>query len=404
MTTRFLAILSLSLLICACTLTRKNGDEPQPEPDIAERADTTTPPAEAEPEPAEPAPVEIAKPEAKPLAEQLRELAQAFGEKHELPGMVCGVVRDGKLDWSYGYNHGSADVPNAQTVFRLGSITKVLTSQAILILRDEGKLSLDDPVAKHVAGLPEIFPGSGDKPILVRHLVAHSSGLPTVGDGTLDWTTGKAITEAELIASIGKCRLRFEPGTRLEYSNVGVALAGVVVSRASGSDYRTFMQERLLTPLGMADTAWDRDAYGAERVWPGHVRSGTTWSPPKNYWVLGAIEPAGGLYSTLGDLAKFAAYQLSPTEDGPLATKSVVESQSIPENSRVGIGWFGAMHPRLGQIVWHNGATFAYSAMLMLAPEKKCAIVVLASTGNPAVIQGTDRLAVEMLGIATTTN
>jgi hypothetical protein len=144
----------------------------------------------------------------------------------------------------------------------------------------------------------------------------------------------------------------------------------------------------------MQDTQWDRPAEG---VWPGHVRRDGAWVQPERYWVLGAIEPSGGVYSTLADMAKFAAYQLAPGDDGPLRAESVRESQTTAGERGVGIGWFATRVEGLGRVVWHNGATFAYSALVMLTPDAGHGVIVLVATGDSKVIGDTDRVGVNLL-------
>ncbi len=325
------------------------------------------------------------------LFARLEAEVDAFAQRHQLPGMMCGVVRDGRLIWERGYAPG-ADQPTRDTVFRIGSITKVMTAQAILMLRDGGRLTLDDPVSMHIPELREALDNDGS-PVRIRHLVQHSSGIPTLGDGTLDWTTDANITPEKLIASVRNCKLNFAPGTDFQYSNVGVALGGIIVARAGGRPYRDFMNERYFATLGMQDTGWDRPAEG---VWPGHVRRDGAWVQPERYWVLGAIEPSGGVYSTLADMAKFTAYQLAPA-NSPLRAESVRESQAIEAERGVGIGWFATKAGGLGRVVWHNGATFAYSALVMLAPDAGHGVIVLVATGDGKVVGDTDRLGVSLL-------
>ena len=336
--------------------------------------------------------------------EAIHALASAEAEKLGVPGMAVGIIRDGKLVSSKGYGT-SADARriDANTVFRIGSITKVFTATAAMRLRDEGKLSLDDPVAKHLPTLTAVLSPKGKEPVRVRHLLQHSSGIPTLGDGSLDWTQGPPITKAQLLTSVTNAKLNFQPGTKSEYSNVGMALAGVVVARASGTSYRSYVDENIIRPLQMTMTKWDRDGFSSHQVFPGHVRDGKVFTIPENYWVLGAVEPAGGLYSTVADMARFLSFQADP-ESAPtvLAAKTVDESHTkaeMPANNPMGIGWVVDKDADLGKVIWHNGATYSYGAWAGIDPERNNGVVIFVSTGDLGVVERAGQIGKDALRI-----
>ena len=332
-------------------------------------------------------------------------LVEAQANALQVPALAIGVIRDGQLVSAAGYgSESAAQRIDAKTVFRLGSITKVFTAAAILHLRDEGKLTLDDPVAHHLSALKPTLSPTGREPVRIRHLLRHSSGIPTLGDGTLNWTTnGPPITQTQLIDSIANATLAFTPGTKTEYSNAGVALAGLIVAHASGIPYRNFINNKLLAPLGMSATKWDRDHYSDNVVFPGYVRDGRAFSPPENYWVMGAAEAAGGLYSTLSDMARFLSFQANPDPTlGVLTTKSVRESQTQSTASTtlpMGIGWVVEQDPGLGKVVWHNGATYAYSAWAGIDPKRNNGAILFASTGDLSVLAQIERIGKDVLRI-----
>lgn len=334
--------------------------------------------------------------------EAIHVLASAEARKLGVPAMTVGIIRDGKLVSVKGYGT-SADAQriDANTVFRVGSITKVFTATAVLRLRDEGRLSLDDPVSKHLPTLADRLSPKGKEPVRVRHLLQHSSGIPTLGDGSLDWTQGPAITETQLLTSVANVTLNFQPGTKSEYSNVGMALAGVVVARASGTSYRSYVDENIIRPLRMTMTKWDRDGFSAQEVFPGYVRDGKVFKIPENYWVLGAVEPAGGLYSTVADMARFLSFQASP-ESAPtvLAAKTVDESHTraeTPANNPMGIGWVVDKDADLGKVIWHNGATYSYGAWAGIDPKRNNGIVIFVSTGDLSVVERADQIGKDAL-------
>ena len=185
------------------------------------------------------------------LAEEMREL--------RLPGLAYGVIVDGELVLVGGLGHrdiGTKAPVDADTVFRIASMTKSFIALAVLKLRDEGKLALDDPVARHVPELAALPPPTEDSaPVTIRQLLSHTAGFPEDnpwGDRQLD-------TSEEELSTWLRQGLPFStaPGTAFEYSNYGFAILGRVVSRASGMRYQDYVDREILKPLGMTSTFWN---------------------------------------------------------------------------------------------------------------------------------------------------
>lgn len=168
------------------------------------------------------------------IAEQQKSLAEKV-EENRWPDLAVGVVLDGKL--VYGAGFGLSDPQTRQpvtdrTLFRLASITKLFTGMALMQLQESGKLGLDDPVSKFVPEMRGIvYPTTEHPPIRIRHLVTHTSGLPRDGNRF------SGMNEKDLLQSLQGMTLLFTPGVESRYSNLGMALAGVVISRASGLTY-----------------------------------------------------------------------------------------------------------------------------------------------------------------------
>src|SRR5262249_37735309 len=239
------------------------------------------------------------------VQELLGERAKAF------PSLAVGVVVGGELVWSRGYgvrDDDQKDQGTAPTVFRIRSITRLVAGLALLKLRDEGKVSFDDPVVETLPELAGIGYPTRDSPMLtLRHLVTHCSGLPR--DGAYD-PDGSAAppTEADILAEAAGRTLAFAPGTEAPYSNLGLAAAGAVVHRAAGVPSPTYVSDRLLAPLGMTATVWDDTKVPAGRLALGHRRLGDKLSAHPQQWHLGAGAATGGLYSTVEDMAKLIAF------------------------------------------------------------------------------------------------
>ena len=348
---------------------------------------------------------------AKVLAALPKVEARVAGEvtARKLPGFAFGVVLDGELVYAKGF--GVADLDDkrpvdADTVFRLGSITKTFTSLAILKLRDAGKLSLDDPAVRTLPELAALrYPTKDSAPITLRQLLTHTSGLPQFGNHR-HARADRDVTERELLNDLPHLALLGAPGTAYSYSSFGMALLGVVVQRVSGMRYRDYVSTQILAPLGMRSTVWDSRDVPAGRLATGYVPGAGT--PMKDApWRLGEMEAAGGLYTSLRDLARYAAFQLAaypPRDDpetGPVRRSSVREAHDIARHvglsvrlhepspddpalvaavaSGVGLAWHGFETCDLEQIVGHMGVIGGYSAGIELYPQRGFALVSLAN-------------------------
>ena len=227
--------------------------------------------------------------------------------RYKVPDAAVGVVAGGRLLWFRGFGHRDTEgrwPVDERTAFRIGSITKTFTSVALLQLRDAGKLSLDDPLTKYLPEAAQIV-NPGSEPIRLRNLVTHTSGL------------GREVMPKEgpprrpCSRRSRGCASEFEPGTSQSYSNYAMALAGVVVERVSGEPYRQYMQRHVFDPLGMSETAFDAEGLPAGALAVGYQRAGDgPYHPIAKQRQGGAMEACGGLYSTVEDLAKYAAFEL----------------------------------------------------------------------------------------------
>lgn len=314
-------------------------------------------------------------------AAQLERMVGAFVAAEGHPSLVVAVVRGGEPIWEAGFGEGAGREPDADTVFRAGSITKVVTAAALLRLVDEGVLSLDDEVARWLPEVRERLSPPGKEPVRLRHLLAHASGLPPSGYPGLDTLSGVGLTEADVFASLEGVKFLFEPGTNHAYSNMNFVLAGLVVARASGMPYRDFVQKNVLEPLGMRASTWDPPAHGLA---PGHLVSARggyerSFSSPR----LGILEPAGGLFTSARDLGRLAAYGLGHLELLTAETFGESMRRQSPTTGPFGfgLGWLLLDDPDLGEVVWHNGSTQDYGAFLALHRPSDLAVVVLGGTG-----------------------
>jgi CubicO group peptidase (beta-lactamase class C family) len=313
----------------------------------------------------------------------------------QLVGLSVAVVLGGERIWARGFgvqNRTTAGTVDQDTVFRIGSLTKLFTGLAILKLRDEGKLALDDPVALQVPELEQVRYPTADSPrITIRHLVTHTSGLPRMGK--LDYVSrAEGVTEAELLEGLKDLPLEAPPGEREVYSNLGMSIAGLVVTRVSGQPYRDYVTQQLLRPLGMTASVWDQEAVPEGRLATGYRRDGSQYRT-KRHWRMGATEACGGMYSSAADLARFLGAQLrawpaqNGTETGTVRRSSIRESHLLAGPGRAGtrhfgINWGSIVHPRLGFAATHAGGTMQYGATVWLLPERGLGVILLANCGG----------------------
>ncbi|HEY5628452.1 MAG TPA: serine hydrolase domain-containing protein [Candidatus Limnocylindrales bacterium] len=322
-----------------------------------------------------------------------------------IPGMAWGVLRDGRLVHTGGCGTVSAEdptTPTADHVFRIASMTKSFTAATVLLLRDAGRLRLDDPVSLHVPALASWPPYAADAvPVTIRDLLTMSGGLAT-DDPWGDRQQGLAIDAFERLLAEGPS-FALPPGVAFEYSNLGYGILGRVVTAAAGREYREVVRDRLLTPLGMTSTGYLEEEVPAERLMHGYVRQGDglVREGRDGY---GALAAMGGIFSTVRDLATWVGGFLDafPARDDaegahPLRRVSRREMQQGHRVSAAGIGahapdevpplvvrayGFGleaAFDPELGTFVAHAGGYPGFGSHMAWHPATGLGVVGLGS-------------------------
>ena len=238
----------------------------------------------------------------------------------KIPGVAWGVVRDGALSHAGGagtIRDGEDRRPDADSVYRIASMTKSFTATAVLLLRDEGRLGLDDPVGAHVPALAGWAPPTADSPaITIRHLLTMSAGLAT-DDPWGDRQQGLALDAFERFLAEGP-PFAWPPGTTFEYSNLGYGILGRVVTAAGGQEYGDLVRDRILGPLGMTSTAYHAADVPEARLAHGYVRrDGALIREGGDPY--GALASMGGVFSSIRDLARWVAGFLDafPARDDP---------------------------------------------------------------------------------------
>jgi CubicO group peptidase (beta-lactamase class C family) len=256
-------------------------------------------------------------------------------ERYQIPGLAYGVVLDGALILDDGVGVANVETraaANADTVFRIASMSKSFAAAALLQLRDVGRLQLDAPVATYVPELSRItYPTTDAAPLSVRDLLTMSAGWPE--DDA--WADRQLHRDADTISAwlAADPAWAYPPGVTFEYSNFGYMVLGRVISAAAGMPALEYIARQLLEPLGMQTTMWNPDAVPAERLARGYDTANDTWTEQPLLPCVTDAAVFGGLYSTVRDMARWIAFLLSawpPRDDddvGPLRRSSLREMQ-----------------------------------------------------------------------------
>jgi len=334
------------------------------------------------------------------------ELADSFQRRGGQPALVYGIVAGGRLAHARGLGHRwlGGPAPDARTVFRIASITKSFTAAAVLLLRDERAIALDDPVEDYVPELRILTPASPDAPrISVRHLLTMTAGFPTDNQWG-DRLQGLPPDQFSRLLS-GELRFAWAPGTRFEYSNLSYAILGQVITAASGTPYPDFVRHRLLRPLRLSQTGFAAPEFDPARLARGYQHSPEGWKEllPDG---CGAFAPMGGIFSCVADLARWvsgfaAAFPPAEPDSGgahPLLRASRREMQMplvalgsqaptpLPGDPSgtgplsYGLGLFVEESASRGRIVSHSGGYPGYGCHMRWHPVTGTGVIVLANS------------------------
>jgi CubicO group peptidase (beta-lactamase class C family) len=346
-------------------------------------------------------------------------LAGAYHQRGGQPGLAYGIVIDGELVYAAGLGERrlGGPPPDARTVFRIASMTKSFTASAILALRDEGALRLDDLAEEYVPELRGWPPVTLDSArVSVRHLLTMTAGFPT-DDPWGDRQQGLPLAEfASFLA--GGVSFNWAPGTRFEYSNLGYAILGRVITAITGAAYHDHIRDRLLRPLGMTATGYEAAEFDAEDLALGYRRAPAASADPAGQhgdWLplpfepCGAFAPMGGVFSCVQDLARWVAgfaaafppgdhkhneYHGAPHPLGratrremqlPQVLTGWTDHAAFPGDeaagpSGYGFGLFVQEQPGLGRVVSHSGGYPGFGSNMRWHPASQTGVITLGNS------------------------
>ena len=325
-----------------------------------------------------------------------------FVARAHVPGAAWGILVDGRLvhTGSAGVRETASHSPvNANTIFRIASMTKSFTALSILNLRDAGRLSLDDPAEKYVPQMKQLVYPTADAPrITIRLLLSHAEGFPEDNP----WGDRQLADSDQQLLDMIEHGIPFSnpPAQAYEYSNLGFAILGRIVSQASGMPYREYVQRTILTPLGMTSTTFDPASVEPARLAHGYRFEDGTWKE-EPLLADGSFGSMGGLLTSINDLAKWVGFQMSawPARDepdtGPVRRSSVREMQQVwrPAPATVtrerldgpmklnagGYGFGLRVWQTCGQrhVVAHGGGLPGFGSTMRWLPEHGVAVIAL---------------------------
>ncbi|MFI6890099.1 serine hydrolase domain-containing protein [Streptosporangium canum] len=327
------------------------------------------------------------------LADWLGERLPELIAEHRVPGAVIGVYANGEhLERAAGVLNTRTGVPvTTDSLFQIGSVSKVWTATLALQLVEDGKLDLDLPIRAY---LPEfrLADESAATLITTRHLLCHTAGFE--GDRFTDTGRGDGAI-ARYVELLGEAPQLFEPGELFSYNNAGYVVIGRIIETLRGRPYIQCLREHLIQPLELAHTATDAEEAILHRAAVGHFPSGPEGSPqPAGVWALPrSLAPAGSaLTMSARDLLTFARGRLS--DDGGVLGAEAIHAMR-PEHSRVppvtahgdtwALGW-EIFHVGGHTIYGHNGDTIGQSAFLRLLPERDIAVALLTNGGEGVLL------------------
>jgi serine beta-lactamase-like protein LACTB len=299
-------------------------------------------------------------------------------------GISIALVDDQSVVYAAGFGEARRD-----SIFRVGSVSKLFNALAVLQQVEVGKLNLDAPLP---AELLPLNPFMDNPAVTLRQILCHRSGMQReafVGGYLDDSEPGLAAT----VASVRSCVLTNRPGSATRYSNLAPSLAGMMVERASGLSYQNYQRALLHDPLGMADSAWSLKNISRERLVTSRMRvadgRGGWQRRTAPLFDIGMI-PAGNLFSTVDDLARLASALLAGGAGlvQPETLQEMCRVQFTPEQPPAfGLGFIVGKF-RNHRVISHNGAIYGFSSHFAFMPEEKLAVVVLA---NEDIVTGRTR-------------
>jgi CubicO group peptidase (beta-lactamase class C family) len=338
---------------------------------------------------APPRPVNIARGDYEPARQYLTAVIRQEMARHGVQGLSIALVDDQRVVWAEGF--GQADVANkvpatADTIYRIGSISKTFTATAIMRLAERGKVDLDRPVTAYVPEFSIRNRFAGSRPMTLRALLAHHSGLPS--DVLRGMWVDRPVSLAQHVAALRDESLASPPQTLYKYSNIGFSLLGRVIENVEHEEFSRVMQQTLLVPLGMSGSSFQLTPEIERRYARGyrHGQEAARLSLRDT--------PAGGMLSSVNDMSRWLRFIFAggSAQGTQIIRPETLQAMFTPQfdgltldfGHKTGIAWMlSGLSVAGGQpVVWHNGGYPPYQAHLSLLPEQKLGVVILTNSNE----------------------
>ncbi len=312
--------------------------------------------------------------------ERIDPFARQLIQDRMVVGLVIGIVK-GENSRVIAYGEiikGSGIAPDGNTLYEIGSVSKVFTCVLLASLIQSGDVNLKDPLQKHLP--PSVtVPVYDGKPITLEHLATHTSGLPRMPDNfkPADSLNPYAdYTVEQMYAFLNGYKLKRPPG-QYEYSNYAMGLLGQVLADHMGTSYERLLKDRICKPLGMNDTGIALNQNQEKRLAPPY---NAALKPVRN-WDIPALAGAGAIRSSVNDMIKFIKANLKKGSPPPSTALrfAQLKRHQMEDGLSMGLGWHFA---RDGATLWHNGGTGGYHGWLAISPDRGVGVVVLCNTAN----------------------
>ncbi|MCI0743815.1 MAG: beta-lactamase family protein [Verrucomicrobia subdivision 3 bacterium] len=312
------------------------------------------------------------------LADKIDDYVEGQMRRRRIPGLVLAVVRNEKTTKTEAYGLANVELQvsaRKEAVFEIGSVTKQFTATLILMLTEEGKISLDDQITRFFTNAPLTW-----KEITVRHLLTHTSGIKNY-NSLSGFEAARRLNGNKFVALMASHPLEAPPGQTYSYCNTGYNLLGYILESVTGKSYWTFLQERILEPLQMHHTASrDLKTVITNRADGYEIEKSVLVNRDSD---LTDVFSAGAIVSTIPDLLKWNAALdterfLSKASRETMWTQVTLNSG---ERRPYGFGWRLDEH-KGRRVIWHSGSTAGFTACLLRFPEERLAVIVLCNLGE----------------------
>jgi CubicO group peptidase (beta-lactamase class C family) len=316
-----------------------------------------------------------------PTSAQVDTVVDAQRKAQKIPGVSLAVCRDGKIVKASGYGLANLEweIPvTPETIFQTGSVGKQFTATAIMMLMEEGKLGLDDKIAKYIPEAPATW-----NDVTIRSLLTHTSGIADYGGEEDTMSKGvinfrKDYTEEELVQAFAKMPKDFSAGEKWSYSNTGYVLLGVIIHRVTGEFYGDFLQERIFKPLGMTSTRIISEADIVPRRSSGYRLVKAEWKNQE--WVAPTLNTTadGALYTNVLDLAKWdaALYTTKLIKQSSLDAMWTPVKLTSGKTYPYGFGW--DLESKQGhRVVSHDGAWQGFTMSISRYLDERLTVIVM---------------------------